>query len=127
MKEGELWNATYKDRMGKTQNLIKDRSPQKQTDTANAQNMITKIMSTVKYSKSAYGGDEQSIAPEELHGQCWALDFSTYRVKAGTLYVREGPGTNFTAVGFLRRTTLSKRLSSTRMPVGYACDAFPMG
>ena len=26
-----------------------------------------------------------------------------YRVNAGTLNVREGPGTNFTAIGFLRR------------------------
>jgi uncharacterized protein YgiM (DUF1202 family) len=101
LKEDELWGAQYKDEHGTPISLRK--GDQKREDVANAQSMVTKLMSTVKYSESATGGQTQSIDPEQLHGQSWALEFSTYRVHATTLYVREGPGIDHKPVGFLRK------------------------
>ncbi|MBE0698321.1 MAG: SH3 domain-containing protein [Anaerolineaceae bacterium] len=98
LKADDLWNAGYSDDKGEQQLIIRDRSPQKQTDVSNAQSMITKVMSTVKYKTDSLGGSDLMISPEGLQGKSWALDFTTYRVKARTLYVREGPGITFKAL-----------------------------
>jgi len=96
-----LWNATYVTyENGKRveRSLIKDRSEQKKTDVTNAQSMITKVMSTVKYS-----GVERTISPEVLQGKAWVLDFLTYRVTADTLWVRGAPDPKSTRIGYLRK------------------------
>lgn len=74
LKDKELWDATI-NKKGVSQPLVQDRSPQSQSNAANAQKMIQKIMSTVKYSQGASGGWEQVISPEELKRKFWALDF----------------------------------------------------
>jgi uncharacterized protein YgiM (DUF1202 family) len=101
LKDNELWEAQYKDEHGTKMSLIK--GGQKKEDVANAQSMVTKLMSTVKYTESESGGHTQAIAPEVLQGHYWGLSFSTYRVHATTLYVREGPGIDHKPVGFLRK------------------------
>jgi len=103
LQEDELWNATYTDQSGVPQRVFKDTSPQKKDDVANAQNMISKVMSTVKYSEDTRGTWNQTISPDILQGKAWALDFLTYRVTADTLYVRKGPGINYKAIGVLRK------------------------
>ncbi len=101
LKENELWNATYKDEKGTEISLRK--GTQTTADVANAQSMVTKMMSTVKYSENKAGGHSQAIDPEVLQGHYWALSFTSYRVHATTLYVREGPGMDHKPVGFLKK------------------------
>jgi uncharacterized protein YgiM (DUF1202 family) len=110
MKEDDLWNAAYTDKDGVQHPVIKDRSPEKRADVASAQNMITRVMSTVKYATDPSGGIEQNISPEGLQGKAWALDFLTYRVTADALYVRKGPGKGFAPSGFLRKNDIVKVL-----------------
>ncbi len=110
LKDDELWDATYTDREGIEHPVIQDRSPQKKVDVASAQNMVTRVMSTVKYAVDPSGGIGQTISAEGLQGKAWALDFLTYRVAANALYVRKGPGKRFASSGFLRKGDVVKVL-----------------
>jgi hypothetical protein len=96
-----LWNATFVDEKKAAHPLIRDRDPKKQADVAAAQSMITRVMSTVKYTGGA-GGFDQTISGDGLEGKSWGLDFSTCRVNVRTLFVREGPGLKFAKKGFLK-------------------------
>jgi uncharacterized protein YgiM (DUF1202 family) len=111
LKPDELWNATYAEKDGSRPNLIKDRSKHKKADVDNAQEMISTLMSTVKYTARESGDWEQSISADALGGKSWALDFHIYRVTADALHVRQGPGKSFKPVGYLRKNDLVEVLA----------------
>ncbi len=116
LKDDELWDAKIKNKDGSTKNLIEDRSDGKKLDVTNAQTMITKAMSTVRYDPVPSGGWSQAVSPtEELMNRGWKLDFLNYKVTATTLYVREGPGMSHKPIGYLRKNDIIK-------PVGFNTD-----
>jgi uncharacterized protein YgiM (DUF1202 family) len=117
LKQDELWNATCgTDKDGKPLYVIAhpddpDQLNQQQQKAANAQEMITKVMSTVQYSTDSSGGWQQTISPsDELQNKGWVLHFLTYVVSADTLNLREGPGTEHKPIGFLERNDIVQAL-----------------
>jgi uncharacterized protein YgiM (DUF1202 family) len=111
-----LWKANYKDEKGITHYVIDQSTDPKVADAqhknaADAQEMIKRVMSTVKYSEGKPGTRVQTIsAPDELHKKGWVLYFRTYIVTAETLYVRKDPGREFESVGFLQKNDIVEPL-----------------
>jgi len=111
-----MWKAEYVDENGTTHKVIeRSDDPEiaevQRVNAVEAQRMIRRVMSTVKYSEGNPGTRIQTISPpDELHKRGWVLYFHTYIVTADTLYVRQGPGRGFESVGFLQKNDIVEPL-----------------